>query len=395
MKKIIIHILILTGFFCVTNAQSIYSIPGIGELTYNNNVRVNALGGLGIAVEDEIVTSVFNPCSIIALKNTSFYLGGKHSRVSSNYYSSEFMQTITRFAGAGFGLKVRENMGIAMVLSPYSDLNYSFKLQDDEETTKSIRGNGGLNTFSFAAAYKLKNLISLGLSFNYYFGNIDETYRIDFTDNTYTDAERIVYASLKGLSTRGGILLSLKDKFKIGFVYNTSVTLDGEQGIKFYEDSTGYISKFKYKLPSSFGFGLLTQLTNKMTLNIDFYKNLYKNTKIDGTLVPFHNNSNHYGIGLEYRDSDDLRDPYKKRISYRLGFNFGNFYINDLNNNKVNEFYISTGIGLPFLQNKGRIDISFQFGKRGSKSLVPGVDNIFRIFINIAGSEIWFVDRTL
>ena len=217
---------------------------------------------------------------------------------------------------------------------------------------------------------------------------------MDFLDNSFINSERNVYSSMKGASFSSGIILNLSEKFNVGFTFNPGVNLDGEQGIKFYEDSVGYQSKYKFKLPSSFGFGLYSKLNSKISVNMDFYRNLYKNTKIDGCAAQYFNDSDHFGIGFEYIGSEDPTDPLKRRIVYRTGFNIGNFYINDLNNNKVNEFFVTTGMGIPFNESKGRIDLAFQFGKRGNTSLNPGRDLMFKFFISIAGGEKWFVEKT-
>ncbi|MFC1724503.1 OmpP1/FadL family transporter [candidate division KSB1 bacterium] len=393
MKKILlillVFLLVYPGF-----GQSIYSIPGFGELNYNNNVRVKGMGGLGISVEDDISISAFNPASIISLKNTSIFIGGIHSRSVSKYQSADFGMSFTRFTGLGFGVRAADNFAFSLSINPFSNLNYALKLKEANGATKSLSGDGGINLFSFSGAYKMRNIITIGASVNYYFGNIDEKYRIDFLDNSFLNTERSVYSSMKGASFSGGIILKLSEKLNFGFTFKPSVTLNGEQGIRFFEDSVGYQSNFKFKLPSSYGFGLFSKLNRKISVNIDLYKNLYKDSKIDGSPVQYFNDSNHFGLGFEYIDSDDPTDPLKRRIAYRVGLNMGNFYINDLNNNKVNEFLITTGMGIPFMEGKGRIDMAFQFGKRGNTSLNPGQDLMFKFFISIAGGEKWFVERT-
>jgi len=393
MKKLIYTLMLI---FAVNEGlgQSVYSIPGIGELNYSNSVRIEALGGLGLALTDDIVVDIFNPCSIINLKNTSVFIGGSHSRVFSSYNSGDITQNLTRFLGGGFGFKVGENLGFAVSLYPYSDLNYNLKLKENDNITKSIRGRGGISYFAVTSAYRYKKIATIGLSFNYYFGNIDDIYRIDFEDNSYYEDERKVYTSLKGTSLTGGVIFNFTQNFSMGIVYQPGIEFSGEEGIKFYEDSTSNENSFKYQLPGSFGIGVLYKLNDRYKLNFDYFRNSFGDTKYDGVSTSYYNNSSHIGIGIEYKASEKEIDPYRKKIEYRLGFNCGNFYINDLNNKRVNEYYITTGVGFPFMDEKGRMDIALKIGKRGNKSLNPGEEKIIKFYISIAGGEKWFVERS-
>jgi hypothetical protein len=110
----------------------------------------------------------------------------------------------------------------------------------------------------------------------------------------------------------------------------------------------------------------------------------------DGLPLSYMNNNFRIGAGVELKPSKRRITSYPNKMNYRAGVFYGqlNFLAND---QPVNEYGFSLGLGFPIARNISRLDVAFQAGKRGDIVINGLSEMFFRLNFSISASELWFV----
>ena len=99
------------------------------------------------------------------------------------------------------------------------------------------------------------------------------------------------------------------------------------------------------------------------------------------------------GVGIERSASEE-----KKSVSYFKNINIrGGAFLSQLNSSskgeKIHEYGLSFGLGLPIAMDQNRIDMAFEFGQRGELDLNFLREMFFRFNLSISANELWFVHQ--
>ena len=98
-------------------------------------------------------------------------------------------------------------------------------------------------------------------------------------------------------------------------------------------------------------------------------------------------NSQKYIIGGYYIPKYDSFNSYLSRVVYRAGFRYDTNGL-VINNQTINDYGMNFGLGLPLGVSK--IDVGFEFGKRGTISSGLIQENYFNLSIGLSLSDKWF-----
>ncbi len=168
------------------NGGSIYSLFGLGDLSYSSSNRTDAMGIMGFALYGDYTNSN-NPAAWTRIQNTLFTSKFNLENIRSTDGSSKSTRTYGNFEG--FDLSIPFNKGNGWILNfginNYSNVNYDTYFTgtvDGENYTQTYSGNGGLNKFNIGFSYILFRYLSFGAQFNYAFGNINKSTNIDFSN---------------------------------------------------------------------------------------------------------------------------------------------------------------------------------------------------------------------
>jgi hypothetical protein len=95
-------------------------------------------------------------------------------------------------------------------------------------------------------------------------------------------------------------------------------------------------------------------------------------------------------FGGEFIPSFDALDSYFKRMSFRLGANYQRLPYQEPAGNKVQQWTVNLGLGMPFGRGYNRIEFAVELGQRGNLSDNLAKENIVLFHAAIIGSERWF-----
>jgi len=399
-KRLDMKIIFKIIFFCFVfllirfislYSQSIFSTVGLGEIRYFINTRSTGMGHIGLATNDDLSYNRMNPAISAEIKDTSFNTGFVFEGVRISQKDNSLSSSLSRFNGASVSIKIRNGFIITAGLFPFSDYEYEFYSRaDNVDYSIDLVGNGGLSSVRGGIGLRLLKRLTVGFSFNRLFGRLEEKTIIDFDDNDYTDTKDSIDKILYGNYFTSGFLFNINEKTRFGGFFSTGSKLNGRiEYLHIYGPSSGS-PKIKIDLPYSFGLGWIYQLNLKTILGADLFIFKGSQLKYNGSSADFVQDAYKICFGGEITPSNNVFDDYIRRMSYRFGFFINSPYIKNIDNSSIKEYFIASGFGLPFYNNNARIDISIEFGTRGSGNKDLASEKIVRLSLGFSSNEKWF-----
>ena len=158
------------------------------------------------------------------------------------------------------------------------------------------------------------------------------------------------------------------------------------------------ITNYRYDLPHSFGFGLSYVKDNKLTVAADLKYENWEDCYFDNEKGLFKNRMR-IALGGEYIPAYRNRN-YFGRINYRAGFHYSNSYLrvgrseeNGYKGHGYNEYGASVGLGLPLIDNRSYVNLSFEYVKIHPEMQTMIDEQYFRFTVNYSFNELWFFKR--
>lgn len=428
-KRLITVCLIL---FCVLQTAisqnltlSPYSIFGPGELQFMGNASNLAKGRVSQGIRRPYEINSLNPASYSALKNTIIEAGFAQNNGTIKSASSSAEVTTVGFSYVNFGIPLSEKRGwgLSFGLMPYSSIGYKVvadsSVQQDTfkmPITNTFIGKGGLTKFYIGMGYKIYKdslrSLSLGVNVGYIFGNLNSTtqalfpidylkFNIEESNNRYTGGlvfdyglqfeqkigkktTAVVGASMNVRtelsSTRQYVLRSLAIGGGSRNGRDTALSTDNESG--------------SMTLPMSLKAGLSVNHNDKFLLAADVeytewsaYKTTWPSSGSSGDAL---RNSLAFAFGGSYTQDVNDYNNFLKRVEYRAGFRYEQSNI-IINNNGVDIMGISAGLGLPMGKSRSKVNVSFEYLKRGTTSNNLIQEDYYRLILGITFADRWFV----
>ena len=396
------------------NTASPYSYYGLGEVKFKGTQDTRSMGGLAIT-GDSIQLSLMNPASYSKLKLTTFAVGATNSSAKFSTDAEKEKAQRTSFDYLAIGLPLGK-FGMAFGLMPYSAVGY--KNENTVESTEGTRyfksqGNGFINKVFVGGSYEINKNFSLGFDFNYHFGDITNDFNESILEPDYTQynsRERNI-TELNGISFNLGILYNTKINSKLTF--NSSLTYSPEtklstnnsrniatviysaSGAEFSNDDEDIaVPNTSLIIPSrlSLGFGLGENKKWLLGSELTFTQNKNLVNRFTELTQVSYENSTRFALGGYYIPKYDSFSNYLQRIVYRAGFKYENTGL-VLNNKSINDYGMNFGLGLPL--GFSRIDLGFEFGKRGTTSNGLIEENYFNISVGLNLGAKWFERRKI
>ena len=416
IKKLIVFasIIVSLNSWAQDNTASPYSYYGLGEVKFRGTQDARAMGGLSIT-GDSIQLGLMNPASYSKLKLTTFAVGGTNSSTNFSTDTEKEKAQRTSFDYLAVGLPLGK-FGMAFGLMPYSAVGY--KNENTVESTEGTRyfrsqGNGFINKVFVGGSYTFNDNLSFGLDFAYHFGDITN----EFTEKAlspeltqYTTREKNT-TELNGVSFNIGLLYNRQINSKLTFhssltyspesklsttnfrnIATVVYTIDGTELSNDDEDIN--LPNKELTIPSrlSLGFGLGENKKWLLGSELTFTQNKNLVNRFTELTQVSYENSTRFALGGYYIPKYDSFSNYLQRIVYRAGFKYENTGL-VLNNKSINDYGMNFGLGLPL--GFSRIDLGFEFGKRGTTSNGLIEENYFNISVGLNLGAKWFERRKI
>lgn len=405
-----------------------YSFYGLGSLKFKGTVENRSMGGISV-YSDSIHINLKNPASY-AESNLSFYNNEARPikfSVAANFSNTK-IETLSKSDSyrnfsidyLALSLPIKK-FGFGFGIIPYSSVGYNLQSKDSNDNLSyRYRGNGGINRVFMGLGYQLFDELKIGFDVNYNFGNISNT-SIAFGYND--QGELLQYQSrddkrsdLGGFSYNFGMLFSKKISKSIDLMASitytpqsnidsenknqfSTITIDQNQ-VELVQTSSDVdlqainLANTKLILPSKISFGTGLGKSRKWFLGFDY--TLLKSSKFKNRFIEIENSSfedaSSLSIGGFFIPKYDSFNSYWKRIVFRSGIRFENTGL-VVNDQSIDEFGISFGLGLPVGRLFSNFNIGFEWGQRGTTLSGLVKENFYSINLSLSLNERWFEKR--
>ncbi|WP_353779021.1 hypothetical protein [Winogradskyella sp. 3972H.M.0a.05] len=428
---------LIVVFICVfalnINAQegtaSPYSFYGIGSLKFRGTVENRSMGGLSVYA-DSIHLNLRNPAyytgkNIKLFDNESrpvkFAVGASYSDLNLEAASGSEKANATTFDYLALNVPMGK-FGLGFGLLPYTSVGYKLEsLNDAGDAENRYRGEGGLNKAFVGLGYQITENLRIGADVSYNFGNVQNTV-IEFV---YDDQGELTQfqtrednrSDLSGLNVNFGIaytdMLTEKLELMASATYTPESNLTSNNTRSFstivINDITGQefvfntidadlvangLNKTDLTLPSRLSVGAGIGQPRKWFAGAEY---TYQNTsKFANPIFNIANstfeNASSVAFGGFYIPDYNSFSSYFKRVVYRAGFRFEGTGLN-INNESINEFGISFGVGLPVGRLFSNANVGVEFGQRGTTNQNLIQENFFNLNISLSLNDRWFMKR--
>ncbi len=358
-------------------------------------------------MSDRDFLSYTNPASWNQIGLTRFETGIMINASEQSSSSKSVFNSNSNYTGLMVGFPISRENGISFAagIVPYTNVGYEViatekdNLVDDHTTTYT--GSGGIFKFFVGTSYRLPFGFSLGASFDYYNGKINNKTSVAFNDTSaFRDATFLREFSYHGIGGTFGLISSDLSKlfgesdfkdFRIGLSFSPQINMSSDSTNTFtsligdYEFNSGVL---KSKLPYRLGIGASFKLTDNYLFVLDYMTQpMSKFAWGDQTTSPMQD-INKYSFGVEYRPSYDAVG-FWKRVSLRGGVGYEQTpYI--FNGTSIKQLSVYAGLSMP-IGYENTIDLGFQYGRRGTTDNNLIQENIYKVFITLSFGELWFI----
>ena len=415
-KLLIASILIFTqlSLAAQNNTNSPYTRFGYGELADRSFGAGRAMGGVGFGLRSSSQINPMNPASYSCMDSLTFLFdfgaSGQLSWFDDGINKQNNVNGNVEYIALQFPIHKRIAMSVGLL--PYSYVGYSFgALRTNDEGTyiESYNGSGGLNDLYLGLSIDIwKKRLAVGANVGYLFGTTKHEQANSFVNSSGFNSVRAQSLEVRDIKLDFGVQythpISKTENVTLGLVFSPKNRLNATYIHMAYKtNSSGSAevvasdtTKSKaFDIPNSIGFGASYVKNNKMTLAADVLYEAWDNANYDDSKDNFKNRVR-VAAGGEFIPNYQNRNFFN-RVRYRVGAHYSNSYLMINNTDDVaykgngyNEYGVSFGMGLPLIDNRSLVNVSFEYTK-----IKPGGVNMideqyFRFTVNYTFNEMWF-----
>lgn len=405
--------LLVIILLCITTATSAqeattspYSFFGIGTTNFRGTVENRSMGGISM-YSDSIHLNLQNPSGYAHLKLVAFSVGATHNYVLQETATENGAASSTSINYLALGVPLGKKFGAGFGLLPITSVGYNLESQSDLNILQNT-GQGGMNKVFLSFGYLINDNFSLGIDANYNFGTIENRSLLFNPEILFATSERN-RSNLSGFGVNFGAtyrsMLTNNLELFSSITYTPETNLNSEN---FRTISSVFVPNINFqteidareidvedsslKLPSHVTFGLGIGQPRKWFVGAEYTTQETSNfTNRSFTLenVEF-TNTNRYKMGGFYIPRHTALSGYFNKVTYRAGLRYESTGL-VINNEKINEFGISFGVGLPVGKIFSNFNVGFEYGNRGTTNQGLVRENFFNTVISLSLNDSWFI----
>ena len=378
-------------------AQTPYSQYGYGTMDNIATGNQRAMGSTGIGIRNNTQINMMNPASYTACDSLTFMFDFSVD-YKANWYSENGSQAQSQSGGLNYitmQFLLGKNVGASIGLTPISHVEYLYGNTITNGSYTRV-GEGGLSQLYAGLAYQPFKWVSLGVNVGYMFGRIQNYVQVA------TDATTGIYYKtlmVSDVRLQAGIQFPIdfdsKNNITAGFTYTLGKPVEGEAlAFDTFNDTITLNMRDYYSMPHCFGAGLSYNHDKRLTIAVDGRYEMWEDAQFyNPNTVSFEsmNNRMRLSAGVEFRPKL-VSSSYFDYIRYRIGGFYEESYIK-VGNNKVHEYGISGGFGLPLRSGDSMLNVSLEYSHRNGYPNTLLSEDHLAVVVSMTFNEMWFWQR--
>jgi hypothetical protein len=380
MKKILIMVIFLMAI-SLWAGNSIFSFDGYPIQYYGRDIYSMGMGDTGSSDVFRQNAGYANPAQS-SLSNKTFFGTGMifgYTGYQSRYDGEERSFRDNSLDFPYFSVSVplnRHRFGFQFMSYANGVVKNQITLEDG--TLERHEVDRYIYRADLIYSYRYKNL-SLGLSGNYFLGHDNRIFEQSSEDNTMPTSETLKRNYKNPVASIGFVQKISKHAF--GAYATLPVVLDGEAQWSSFIGSMDP-TDIHYELPLTIGSGYTGMISEEIKVSADLTYEAWENT--DSSLQ----NTFKSGIGLAYEPNPDRKRNWYYKMPLRVGYSYRTLPFTSVNGEDITENTISAGLSLILKGDVNRLDLGFQYQKRGSLDTNSLMDSSFMMLIGFTGFDI-------
>ncbi len=421
MKRILLTGMLLASIASGAVAQnqlrglSTYSYLGVGIPNDYRSSFGASMGVTGVALSNRVGTSFANP----ALYSNAYFTtagGGVSYRnldAKDRYGRSNNSQADALALQLVFPI-VREKIGFSFGMLPVTENSYSFSnpLQSVNGTDtiryiSTLSGSGGLNRLEAGIGVQVTSWLSVGYSPSLVLGTIRNSQSVFFQSIGYQSFDKEAVLSNIGFGNRFGVfalrksLFGTRDYLALGAVASLPVDLNSDllekesqliNGVA--QQSRNKVGRGQNQLPGEYTVGLTYSPASSWLVTAEVLKQDWASYKdFNGATPEYLKNRTRVGGGVQFVP-DGRGESIFNRFLYRAGMSYDSGHL-ELSNTGISTVLFSAGLGIPSRAPGSSLDLSLDYGFRGTTSHDLVREQIFTFRVSFNLSELMFLQRKI
>lgn len=401
---IVAVIVFFTGIYqddCLAQmTSSPYSIFGAGQIEDNGFGVSKAMGGTGIGLSSMYSLNNANPASYAGIDTLTFLFEvgafGKYTHYKTSNTTQDLFDGNLRYLAMGF--RITNWWSASLGIVPYSTVGYKIESPGNVEGdissfVKTYAGSGGIDQFYLSNSFRIFKDLSLGINTSYVFGSISQNESLSAGGSFEGyDIGKISY--IHSLYLDYGLQYSIhfgKWKGTLGLIYGNKKNLNTTTDFYLaYNNDTVDLKgeSDDFVIPAKYGIGIGIEKGKFLRIAFDYERRDWSVSNFSNPLIDTRN-SERFSAGIEYIPFKSYRDPFYKRLGYRLGAFYDKPYLL-IDGEPINSRAVSFGVGIPVKNALSMINLSFEWGMNGTlnKGLIQ--ENYFLFNLNLSLRDLWF-----
>lgn len=404
VKLIIAALLVSMAVMAQNMTSSPFSRDAYGDLNENVPNAYRAMGGVGYGMRNNRAICAAQPASYTACDSLTFMMDIAANVNWSRYQDASGMRNKANgnleYLMLQFPLWKRW-IAMSVGLLPYSSVGFDIVQNDSIGSsyhfTKKYYGNGNISQVYGGLSFNICNWVALGANVYYMWGDLDRMRAITFTESGINPTLQDESMTVSTVRLRYGAQFFHtwgKHTVNLGGVFENKRSLNSTYIIiETQSEDTIPIYKGGFEAPMMYGVGASYTWDNRLTVGFDFERQCMASAQFNG-LTGADNmlrDRNRYALGVEYRHNPMGR-KYVERMIWRAGVNVQDEYLSTIEARRVTA---SVGIGFPLYTIGTVINMTIEYGHRGTRANGGLEDNSLRFTIGAAIAESWFFKRRL
>ncbi|MFU8811594.1 MAG: type IX secretion system membrane protein PorP/SprF [Balneolaceae bacterium] len=398
----------------LARSGSFYSGFGFGAPHDVNSTATNGMGLSGVSTFATFSSSISNPAhwGFLSLTQGNVSVYSNRFDASDNFSSAK--STKIGFDNFQFAVPIlRERFGASFSISPLAraDFNRSSfgiiergELLLPSEFQTSTTGTGGINRFELGFGYRINRNISVGYAASIYLmsNNLSSLTQFDNVQLSPTTIDEKITGN--GFGNRFGLyfdvpeFLRSNDQFRAGLTVSLPVSMTADREITTFR-TIGNLSerivlnegapnrKADVDFPLEINGGVTYYLNRFNSFSAE---GLYQNWDeaaygFDLVQESYFNDRFKVGVGYQHHAYLKQSGGFFSTFRYSLGATYDSGHLN-IAGNEIDTAMLHAGILIPSQRTRSSIDLSINYGVRGTQSSDLVKENVwgFKLSINLA-----------
>lgn len=394
---------------------SFYSSIGMGAPADSYSSYSHGLGLYGVSVINRTAPSLSNPSHWGFIGITQAQISAGVTNLSATDGISDANNSLVSIDSFQFAFPLKsERLGLSVSFQPLTRSDYTrveineFQPNEFFDTTTygvNLVGTGGINRFEMGLGYSFGSTFSIGYAASALIFSQREEAITAFSDTQFRDS-RIVesrtgysFGHRFGSTLRLTSLLREDDKFVVGSSLSLPVSIDADQSIRAFRNVNNQTEEVELnegsatrsgtvEFPLEFNFGITYHINNVNSFTTELQFQNWSSAVYSYSSVHqgYYEDRLKMGVGYQYHAYARPQGVgFLSSLRYSVGATYDDGFLS-ISGQDIETYMLHAGVAIPSPRSRSSIDLSFNYGVRGTESQNLVKESIwgFKLSLNLA-----------